>query len=104
MNPVISKTSKVHIFTESSLKQLGQLYIWKGPERWKDGDQKKTEAEIEVVYYCPILLTVDMLFKDETHFYLVKLGFTWVYLIFALKHRLRKNTSCAHHGNISVQK
>ena len=59
MNPVISKTSKVHIFTESSLKQLGQLYNWKGPERWKDGDQKKTEGEIEVVFCCPTVFTVD---------------------------------------------
>ena len=55
MNPVISKTSKVHIFTESSLKQLGQLYNWKGPERWKDADQKKTEADIEVKCYCHTL-------------------------------------------------
>ncbi|XP_052811297.1 nucleolar pre-ribosomal-associated protein 1-like [Mya arenaria] len=35
MNPAISKTAKVQVFTEKTLKELCHLYSWQGPAKWK---------------------------------------------------------------------
>ena len=45
---MISKTSKVHIFNENSLKLLGQLYHWKGPAKWKEKGLEKGREDVEV--------------------------------------------------------
>ncbi|XP_041352192.1 nucleolar pre-ribosomal-associated protein 1-like [Gigantopelta aegis] len=45
-NPSVSKTSKVHLFSENILKQLSGMYDWQGPGSWKD---KKSRTSSEVL-------------------------------------------------------
>ncbi|KAJ8315749.1 hypothetical protein KUTeg_007899 [Tegillarca granosa] len=42
-NPAISKTSKMKIFGEATLKHLIHLYNWKGPSSWKNQMETGTE-------------------------------------------------------------
>ncbi|KAK3579962.1 hypothetical protein CHS0354_000838 [Potamilus streckersoni] len=44
-NPGISKTAKVRLFSETALKQMGQLYVWSGPSRWKENTKDVSKVQ-----------------------------------------------------------
>ncbi|XP_013390807.1 nucleolar pre-ribosomal-associated protein 1, partial [Lingula anatina] len=48
LNPYISKTAKIRLFNDNILKQLLQLYKWKGPTKWKASQEDAMEQEIEI--------------------------------------------------------
>ena len=35
LNSAINKTTKMHIFNEKALKEIGRLYSWIGSSRWQ---------------------------------------------------------------------
>ena len=38
-NAAVSKTSKIRLFNDRSLKEVAKLYAWKGPARWIDAQR-----------------------------------------------------------------
>jgi len=45
MSPAISKTNKVQIFTDRTLKELALLFAWKGPLQWKQSFENKNKDQ-----------------------------------------------------------
>lgn len=63
MSPAISKTNKVQIFTDRTLKELTLLYSWKGPSQWKQSLNSKEKDDSEV-FRC---LTCEKKVHVNTH-------------------------------------
>ncbi|XP_052239266.1 nucleolar pre-ribosomal-associated protein 1-like isoform X2 [Dreissena polymorpha] len=54
VSPAISKTAKVHIFTDRTLKELALLFAWQGPAKWKESLGSKKKGEMDVTDMMPL--------------------------------------------------
>ena len=55
LNAAINKTTKMHIFNEKALKEIGRLYSWIGSSRWQQlqapqaGKRRDAKGESDMV-------------------------------------------------------
>jgi hypothetical protein len=71
MNTAISKTTKVHMFSEKGLKELGRLYNWQGLAKWKQTLKQKGKQP-DTPYVC-------------LSFYIKPFTCTFIYLYYLYK-------------------